>query len=1042
MRQVLFLLLVFYCWSQLQAQGLNNLKFTTYTTEQGLSNNLTWATAVDRQGYLWVSHFSGLSRFDGVTFKNYPFNEKTPGGLRSAIESELLLDNSGRLWIGNAAGICWYDEQNDYFNYISPKDTTLDFTPRNMLFDGKETIWITGGETLFRLNTQTLEITPIKERLEYTFDIAKDPSGNIWVTVFLSGLYRYNPSSGELKFFPRRSNINGLFIDSKGRVWFTEGHQLVLIDPESGKTEEFPAGKFYDKGLSYIGGRVIGTFPRLTGENVLWIPSTGHGIVLFDMEKKVYSGQIKHDLYRPNGLPAVDLHSAVRFDDQVMWFTTDQGGLIKLDLNDQQFQPVRFPFLSDENLEQVVKILPDRADASIWWIAVQGGGLVRYDTKSKQVLKWQFRTGEERYIEDIAYDKRERLWVVGRKGAAVSSDGLSFRYINLNSSDRLPYITQIAPLEADELWMMAVGGVVLYNVQTGKSRFTQIGQEIAMARSGQTLSHILPDANGNLFTSGFFGIHRVDRATGVAEKLTESNFGHEGGVSGSYEMAFDKKGKLWFGTRGSLGCYDPATGRTEFFDDNNLFIQTACYHVFFDDLGYLWTLTSHGLCRMDTDKRTFKWYLAPGGASATRNYTGAVKGRSKIGNDVYITLLSANFHFNPLLADKNESPAAPLISLFKIRNQPVSFSPDGVAKESMKLPYSQNFLSFDFTAINYTQSERMQFRYRLEGSGEGWSEPSQNRSVNFTNLAPGNYTFKIMAANSAGVWNEQPAAFRFSILPPWWASWWFRFLALGILLFLGYAYFQNRVKKIRAQAEIREREAGYKQREAELQREVAEFSRQVAEVELAALRAQMNPHFVFNCLNSINTFILLNDPKNASGYLQKFSKLIRRVLDASRSEYISLRDELDTLRYYIELEQMRYGGRFQYVITVPETLDPDAFELPPMLVQPYVENAIWHGLMNREGDEGLLSLEASEQNHALVIKVEDNGIGRKKAAELKSRSAVAHKSHGMQVTDERIKIINELYHTKATVTVEDLFDEQGEGCGTRVTLTIPVQKDV
>ncbi|MDZ4683424.1 MAG: hypothetical protein SGI94_23510 [Saprospiraceae bacterium] len=480
-----------------------------------------------------------------------------------------------------------------------------------------------------------------------------------------------------------------------------------MLDPESGKIEEFPAGKFYEKGLSYLGGRTMETFPRITGEHVLWIPSIGHGIVLFDMVKKTYSGQIKHDSYRPNGLPALDLQSVSRFDDHVMWFTTDQGGLIKLDLNDQQFQPVRFPFLSNENLEQVVRILPDQADASIWWVAVQGGGLVRYDTKTKQVLKWHFKTGEERYIEDIAYDKQGRLWVAGRKGAAVSDDGVSFRYVNLNIKDRLPYITQIAPLEGDELWVMAVGGVILYHVKTGKSRFTAIGQEIASVRSGQTLSHILPDADGNLFVSGFFGIHRVDRITGVAEKLTESNFGHEGGVSGSYEMAFDKKGKLWFGTRGSLGCYDPSTDKTEFFDDNNQFIQTACYHVFFDDLGYLWMLTSHGLCRMDTEKRTFKWYLAPGGASAARNYTGAVKGRSKIGNDVYITLLSANFHFNPQLADKNDAPANPLISQLRIRNQAVPFSPEATARTPLKLSYHQNFLSFDFTAINYAQSERI-----------------------------------------------------------------------------------------------------------------------------------------------------------------------------------------------------------------------------------------------------------------------------------------------------------------------------------------------
>lgn len=1021
----------------LSAQQLNQLKFTSYTSKEGLANNLTNELGIDRHGYLWMSHHSGLSRFDGVTFKNFPYDEENPHGLRNEQESAFALDNKGRFWICNSAGLCWYDERHDYFNYVDPRDTSLEFYPRFIAFDGDHTLWITEGSGLYKLNTETLELSPTKVKDITAYCLAIDSSRNVWFSEFLSGVYKYNPATEDLQFYPRPSNVVGMYIDKRNDLWLSESDALVRLDHASGVFEKFQAGTYFEKGLRNIGAGNMVTFPRLTGENVLWIPTVGNGIVFFDMEARRFTGQIKPDPFLSNGLPSVDFMGIARFSPNLLWITSDQGGLVKLDLNDQQFQPVRFPFFSDGDLAEIPKIVPDQLDPSLWWISVQGQGLAHYDTRSRKVLQWYFHQEEDaRFINDMVYDAAGRLWLATRKGPAVMDQpGRTFQFQPLEAPSQA--ITQIIPYGREELWMMGVGGVILYNTRTRKSRFTTIGKMSKSMMSGQSLSDIELDEEGNVYSSGFYGIHRVDRVSGQVEKLTESDYGGEGEITGGYEIALDKKGQLWFGTRASLGCYNFKTGKTTFYNDQNGFVKTACYYVFFDDRGYLWLLTNHGLCRMDTEAKTFKWYLAPGGASYLRNYTGAIKGRSKIGKEYYITLLSANFRFNPELSDINDAPATPLISQFNIRNQPYPFSVDSVATIPLKLRYNQNFVSFQFTAINFTQSERMQFKYLLEGTGEGWSEPTFNRSVNFTNLAPGSYTFKVLSANSAGVWSATPAIFKFRISPPWWATWWFRLLSIGLLAFAGFSFVQNRIKKIRTQAEIREREAGYKQREAELQREVAEFSKQVAEVELAALRAQMNPHFVFNCLNSINTFILLNDPKNASGYLQKFSKLIRCVLDASRSDYISLRDELDTLRYYVELEQMRYGGRFQYQIKWRENLNLDAYSLPPMLIQPYVENAIWHGLMNKDGEGGLLTIGVVEQEDTLVITVEDNGIGRKKAAELKSKSAVAHKSHGMQVTNERIKIINELYSAGATVEVTDLFDGKGIASGTRVVLKIP-----
>jgi LytS/YehU family sensor histidine kinase len=183
---------------------------------------------------------------------------------------------------------------------------------------------------------------------------------------------------------------------------------------------------------------------------------------------------------------------------------------------------------------------------------------------------------------------------------------------------------------------------------------------------------------------------------------------------------------------------------------------------------------------------------------------------------------------------------------------------------------------------------------------------------------------------------------------------------------------------------------------------------------------------------------VMNDPNNASHYLGMFSKLIRGVLDASRAEYVSLEEELEILRIYIELESMRFGKRFDYEIRIAPDLDTVRSVLPPMLIQPYVENAIWHGLMHKE-DRGKLLLTAGREKEELVVGIEDDGVGRKRAAELKSKTANQHKSHGMTVTHERLGIINDLYRLNARVKIYDLSDEKGQAMGTRVVLRLKME---
>jgi sensor histidine kinase YesM len=217
-----------------------------------------------------------------------------------------------------------------------------------------------------------------------------------------------------------------------------------------------------------------------------------------------------------------------------------------------------------------------------------------------------------------------------------------------------------------------------------------------------------------------------------------------------------------------------------------------------------------------------------------------------------------------------------------------------------------------------------------------------------------------------------------------------------------------------------------------------EFEQKIAETEITALRSQMNPHFIFNCLNSIKLYSLENDSESASVYLTKFSKLIRLVLDNSRSERLTLEKEIETLRLYIEMEIMRFKEKVQYEMVISHEIDQQYVEIPPLLIQPFVENAIWHGLMHKElGGKVSILVNLIEEN-MLEIQVIDNGVGREKSAEYKSKTATKHKSFGMKVTNERIDLINQIYKTKAKVEIIDLYDANHTGIGTKVIIQIPI----
>lgn len=260
-----------------------------------------------------------------------------------------------------------------------------------------------------------------------------------------------------------------------------------------------------------------------------------------------------------------------------------------------------------------------------------------------------------------------------------------------------------------------------------------------------------------------------------------------------------------------------------------------------------------------------------------------------------------------------------------------------------------------------------------------------------------------------------------------------------VVLLLGFFIFRNIMLKRKTEKnkrEIAENELQLQKLESEKTK--IKLQQQATELEMQALRAQMNPHFIFNSLNSINRFILQNNKAQASEYLTKFSRLVRLILQNSQAALITLESELESLQLYLELEAVRFDDEFEYKIKVDEELDVEVIKVPPLIIQPYAENAIWHGLMHKK-EKGHLEIEIYQQDDdVLCCKITDDGIGRKKASELKSKSASTHKSMGMRITADRIAIFQQKKQLDTTIVITDLTLPDGSAGGTEVLLKIPV----
>jgi ligand-binding sensor domain-containing protein len=1018
--------------------------FRHFTEKDGLSSDNVTCILREPQGYLWVGTNYGLNRYDGRQFKQYLPNSSQPDQtICHEFISALDLDDDGNLWIATRKGLNRYDPRTRRFqtwintgrdNNSLPNDLV-----NNLLADGKR-IWVAcDNRDLAYLDLNTGEFVrlpwkkftdtalPASVGRDYKtiYTIQKKSEQALWLHTNL-GLMTYDQQTGQFALCAARPQAVAPFqrtdLDCAEHVLTGSWDDDVLCyDPCRGHWSQV---RLPLRSNMHDGFRRVAQVAPDGARN--WVLSQ-QGLYFFDVEiGKIQP--IAREKGNVNHVPEGAMQAYHRDVEGLRWFGGERG-LWQLDPQLQWFEYMALdttPFASFSNrYARIVDVftLKRRFISDLY----RGQLLVLDDGRWVKTLQ----IGVPSAV--LKQDKTGRIWVSG---------GLNLYELDPKTLRLTPFPIKkdffdvemsalLTDFEVDwtgDYWL-ATNNSGLLRYQTASGIWEKFGPEHEFI--ARNINCVFADSVRQCVWVGTedYGLFRFDPKS-RRFTLYQPDKANPAQSLGAYmirDIERGPKGDLWLATDpGGISRFDYAAPPASAFSNINttagLPSNQVC-SVVADRAGRLWAGTTKGLVCMGQDAAMPIFWNKNSGLH--NEYLDlplnlGADGKIYMGGTQGMT----NFHPDSLL--QQELSQAVQLNSFKVFDRELI----GTFDNAIVLPWNDNFFSVEFVSSAFSTPERTQYAAQLVGF-EGVPQPlGQQPYRAFTNVPPGEYILLLMASRN----NSATGILRLKIviLPPYWQTWWFRLLAACCLAGLIWSVYQYRIGQIRKQEALK-----------------TAFNRRLAQVEMSALRAQMNPHFVFNCLNSINRFILVNEPDAASEYLTKFSRLIRLILDNSRSETVPLDKELEALRLYIEMEAMRFEGRFAYSIEVDPALQPEHLEVPPLLIQPFVENAIWHGLMHQK-ERGLLRIVvggtdpiSTLQKHSerantsgLHIQIEDNGVGRAKAQELKSKSAQTHKSQGLDLTSERLDMIRSLYGVETDIQIVDLFTDEGAAAGTRVHIRI------
>jgi ligand-binding sensor domain-containing protein len=1015
-----------------------NYRLVHWGMDEGLSSDDRNIMLKDVHGFLWVGSANGLNRFDGNTFKHYFPEKNKPGAICGAFILNLVEDSLHNIWIGTNKGLARYDSKADTFKNFSPEVNAPLKLIEPFCATKDKLYCMEGGYLLTVYDIHSFQKRIIQklypgysaddnDMAHSFFDAA---SNSVWMSEHfipgksVGGLYQYSIGSGKKNRYTWQcyKNIPGHLHDIHD-ICFDKKRNVIWVSSTDGLLEFTMSDKQFHRVDALNEVQDSKEFGRESAEGVtldakgnVWWCSWPVGPVIFDPSSQSFYAVFS------------DVKKRAKIAYTNLFIYCDRDGMVWTGCSEQnrgvyQIIPASLP---------VVHYTTDTSRFSLrgtfGLLVVNGGQEKLWVTQFDDIYTFDPQTG---YFHWLSFGKylpifkghlinflqidsvhQKALFDVWNREKSEDSlyemDLASMRCHpvifkdTLNRTVSAPKQFNVRAFKNNAVLFSDISngnfGLLTVNIDSCIARWTNVSFAMTSgyATDNDRLIFFKDHASDNRIT--FSCLHGQWRK--IVSPLDTIKWS---------SVFYNKKDETWWvALNNELRHYNKSFGMIRSYYVGEMFFGDAINEISPDEKGNIWMMFSRSVSWLNTKT---------GKVNELSEREGFIKrplyGSLMAGNSLYIWGIGGLDRINPDKIKENYPPSFAYFKSLQVNEKPFLLPDDINSTQTLSLRYNQNRISIETGIIDYYTKGNNSIRYKLDGVNNQWQIAPANYVIRYEQLPPASYKLVMQASNAAGEFNGPEKSLLINISPAFWNTWWFRLLVIVIASYIIVTIVKGRIQKIRSDAFIQN---------------------QLRELEMKALKAQMNPHFIYNALNSIQALIA-NDKKTESiHYIGSFSRLLRQVLENSENNIISLDKELETIGLYIQMETLRLDMQLQYTKHIPKEVITEFEKTPPLILQPFVENALWHGLSRKQGKKEI-EISVRVKDDWLLCDITDNGVGRTKAQEWKSNSALFHQSKGIEITRKRLTDFNEDDEV-SPIEFFDLYDDKKNPCGTHVTVSI------